>query len=394
MRHFFETHSESEAESSAEYRAVLHNINWKRLLARTTPLAITATSTVLFLSACGGGSADPTASTAQNAAAVSSAGTSDTVSTPDASSAIYSAAIAAAQKSAATDPLCAVSKLGDFYWEIGNSISAKPIASGSLGTGSVVASSYFNIASASKWIFGAYVVEKKGIESVRNTVSLSDGLRFLSGYTGLNDTACAGTGSVNACFIAGMNGNTSQPDPTTVGKFDYDGGHDQKLAAIDLGLGNFTAAQLTAEYQNTPGLSKGFNMAPLDPLMAGGMMGTATDYALFLRKMMNQQLVIGSHLGENAVCTLPGNCPGKVAYSPIVALQEPWTYSYNHWVESQYGNGSIDAYSSPGKWGFYPWISSDKKYYGIVSRHDTNPTAYAVSVLCGRQIRKAFLGAL
>ncbi len=95
-------------------------------------------------------------------------------------------------------------------------------------------------------------------------------------------------------------------------------------------------------------------MAPLDPFMAGGMMGSVTDYALFLRKMMNQQLVIGSHLGENAVCTLPSNCPGKVVYSPIVALQEPWTYLYNHWVKSHYGKRSIDAYSSPEKWGFYP----------------------------------------
>ena len=375
---------------------------------QTTLLSLIA---ALILSACGGGSSDaPTSSTSTGGTGSSGTSTIPTTPAPPVTpappttpttptpptgpSANTAAAIAAAQNSAATDPLCAVSKLGDFYWEIGNATSTTPIASGSIGTGSVAASSYFNIASSSKWIFGAYVLEKKGIDVVRSTASISDGLRFLSGYTGLNDTACAGTGTVNACFIAGMNGNTSQPDPTTVGKFDYDGGHDQKLAAVDMGLGNFNAAQLTTEYQNTLGLSKGFNMAPLDPLMAGGMMGTATDYALFLRKMMNQQLVIGSHLGENAVCTLPDNCPGKVAYSPIVALQEPWTYSYNHWVESQYGNGSIDAYSSPGKWGFYPWISGDKKYYGIVSRHDTNPTAYAVSVLCGRQIRKAFLGAL
>jgi hypothetical protein len=83
-----------------------------------------------------------------------------------------------------------------------------------------------------------------------------------------------------------------------------------------------------------------------------------------------------------------------VAGSPIIALGEPWGYSYNHWVESQNGNGTVDAYSSPGKFGFYPWISNDKRFYGILSRHDTSLGAYVASVQCGRQIRKAFLAAL
>lgn len=219
----------------------------------------------------------------------------------------------------------------------------------------------------------------------------------MSGYTGLNDDACIGKLTIGACFIAGMAGTpgqTSQPDPATVGKFDYDSGHDQKLAAQDMGMANFSVAQLDREYQNTLGLSQGFNMAGLDPLMAGGMMGSANDYAQFLRKIMNKELVIGNHLGADAVCTLPSACPGQVVYSPIVVLNEPWTYSYNHWVESEHGNGSIDAYSSPGKWGFYPWISADQKYYGIVSRHDKTLGAYAASVKCGRQMRKAFFSAL
>ncbi len=232
---------------------------------------------------------------------------------------------------------------------------------------------------------------------MRGNPSLNSGLRFISGYTGMSDDACVGKSNINACFIAGMantSGKTSQPDPTTVNLFDYDSGHDQKLASVDLGLGNFTAAQLDSEYQNTIGLSKGFNMAPLDPLMAGGMFGAATDYALFLKKIMKQELEIGRYLGDQAVCALPSACPGKVIYSPIQLMNEPWTYSYNHWVESEHGNGSIDAYSSPGKWGFYPWISPDRTYYGILSRHDKDTGAYAASVKCGRQIRKAFMNAL
>ncbi|MFZ6720611.1 hypothetical protein [Undibacterium sp. Ji49W] len=355
----------------------------------TVATMVTASS---LLSACGGsGSTDAAAPPAATTTTTTTGTTTGSV-TPR-----IAAAIAAAKTAASTDPLCSVDKLGDFYWEIGNATDSTPVVSGAQGTGTVTATTYFNIASASKWIFGAYVLEKKGIDQVRSNTSLSNGLRFMSGYTGFDEEACVGKLSINGCFIAGMDGTsgkTSQPDPTTVNLFDYDSGHDQKLASVDLGLGNFTAAQLDTEYQNTIGLSKGFNMAPLDPLMAGGMLGTATDYSLFLKKIMKQELEIGRYLGDQAVCALAAACPGKVVYSPIQLLNEPWTYSYNHWVESEQGKGSIDAYSSPGKWGFYPWVSPDRKYYGILSRHDKSTGAYVASVKCGRQIRKAFMNAL
>ncbi|MES2039015.1 MAG: hypothetical protein V4495_14365 [Pseudomonadota bacterium] len=355
-----------------------------------TVAAIAAVSSIL--SACGGGSGGPSDASPPVSSTSSTTTTSST--NPGVSSNRLAAAIVAAKNAANTDPLCTTDKVGDFYWEIGNASDNAPIVSGSQGAGSVTSTSYFNIASASKWIFGAYVLEKKGIDQVRSNSSLKDGLRFMSGYTGFNEDACVGKLNITACYIAGMNGNTGQANSDTVNKFDYDSGHDQKLASVDLGLGNFTAAQLDTEYQNIIGLSRGFNMAALDPLMAGGMMGTATDYALFLKKIMKQELVIGSYLGDQAVCALPSACPGKVVYSPILLMNEPWTYSYNHWVESEKGNGSIDAYSSPGKWGFYPWISADKKYYGILSRHDKEVGAYVESVKCGRQIRKAFMNAL
>lgn len=346
--------------------------------------AVSSLTAALALAACGGGGSGTEPAPADNATQTTQPGTSTSAPAMD-------KAVAAAKQAAATDPLCATSALGDFYWEIGDATSAAPLVSRSEGGGSVTATSHFGIASASKWVFGAYVLQKKGIDQVRADPTLRDGLRFLSGYTGFNDDACIGKTTVGACNAAG---NISAPDPNTVGRFDYDGGHDQKLATVDLGMANFTSKQLDQEYQATLGLGSGFNMAPLDPLIAGGLQSSAADYAQFLRKLMNLQLVIGAHLGEDAVCADPLTCASQVAYSPIQALGEPWSYAYNYWVESEHGNGSVDAYSSPGKFGFYPWITPDRKYYGILSRHDTQPVAYGVSVKCGRQIRKAFLAAL
>ncbi len=331
----------------------------------------------LLLSACGG---SPESVSPDVSAAADIAGRSGLL-----------AAIRAAKIAAANDPLCDPAKLGDFYWEIGDATSAKPLVSNAEGGATVTASSRFGIASASKFVFGAYVLEKKGIEQVRKNPALHDGLRFMSGYTNLTDQDCFGKTTVGGCFSAGSN---SAFNPAAQHLFYYNGGHDQKLAAVDLGLSGFTSKQLDREYQMTLGLGAGITMAPLVPLMAGGLQASASDYAVFLRKLMNRELVLGSHLGEDAVCALPSLCPEQAMYSPITALNEPWSYSYNHWVESEKGGGTVDAYSSPGKFGFYPWITPDRKFYGILSRHDTQPVAYGVSVQCGRQIRKAFLGAL
>jgi hypothetical protein len=366
-------------------------------MAKLNWMTYTGSLVAVALTGCGGGgeeveTAAPTAVQASSVTVMPSESASGAPASatlapraPD-----ISAAVVAARKTAATDPFCDVAVLGDFYWEIGNAFSDTPIVSHAEGSGAVQSYSRFSIASASKFVFGAYVLEKKGIDQVRNTPSLSTGLRFLSGYTGFDDAGCAGTATVGACYLGG---NATQVNPRTVGKFDYDGGHDQKLAAVDLGLANFTSRQVDQEYQKTLGVN-GFNMAPLDPIMAGGLIASATDYARFMQKMMRQELEIGRHLGEDAVCTQASVCPGQVAYSPTMLLGEPWGYAYNYWVESEHGNGTVDAYSSPGKFGFYPWMTPDRKYYGVLSRHQSQENGDADSVKCGRQIRKAFLNAL
>ncbi|HJW56980.1 MAG TPA: hypothetical protein VJ577_17065 [Burkholderiaceae bacterium] len=350
--------------------------------------ALAATGAAALLNACGGGGSSAGAPAPESP---SSPAASSVPAEPSASA--MANAAAAAKKAAATDPLCATSILGDFYWEIGNATSAAPLVSNTEGRGTVTATTSFNIASATKFVFGAYVLQKKGIEQVRANPALHDGLRFVSGYSDMEDTACIGKATVGACNASG---NGSAPNPNTVNRFFYNGGHDQKLAAVDLGMASFTSRQIDQEYQAVLGLSPGFSMGTFNPLMAGGLIASAADYAQFLRRVMSQQLIIGAHLGEDAVCAQPASCPNQAIYSPVESLGEPWSYSYNHWVESEKGNGTVDAYSSAGAFGFYPWIAGDRKYYGILSRHDSqlDQQEGMASMRCGRQIRKAFLGAL
>ena len=115
---------------------------------------------VLALSACSGGTFADTYGTAVSQQAATLAYTSRT--TPN-----YAAAIRAAKNAAATDPLCDVGLLGDFCCEIGGTDNAQPIVSNAAGNGSVTGITSFNIASASKLVFGAYVLKKKGMAEIQ-----------------------------------------------------------------------------------------------------------------------------------------------------------------------------------------------------------------------------------
>jgi CubicO group peptidase (beta-lactamase class C family) len=138
------------------------------------------------------------------------------------------------------------------------------------------------------------------------------------------------------------------------------------------------------------------NIAYTSPQLAAGAYMSAADYAQFLRKIISGGLAIKYHLGEDPVCTLPGTCPTAV-YSP--ASPYNWHYSWGHWVENDSSIGDDGAFSSPGAFGFYPWIDSQKQYYGILARkvgsidisNGVVVQAYKQSVLCGRLIRAAFL---
>jgi hypothetical protein len=73
-------------------------------------------------------------------------------------------------------------------------------------------------------------------------------------------------------------------------------------------------------------------------------------------------------------------------------VPEAWQYSYGHWVETD------GSFSSPGLYGFYPWIDASKTRYGLIARkasdHLVGPaadTSYWHSVECGRAVRKAFV---
>lgn len=282
------------------------------------------------------------------------------------------ARIAAAGQVAAADPACQA--IAPFYWEIGDAGGA--VASGAAGTG-VGPDTPLALASASKLVFGAYVLERRG-DAGLGAADL-EALRMLSGRVGFANLSCALAGTVQECADVGTNTTLT---PAEVGRFHYDGGHFQAWAVAE-GLGDLDDAALAAEYERL--LGSDLDLTFTSPQPAGGMRGSGAVYGRFLRKLLAGTLRMGAMLGTSPVCTSPASC-ATATYSPV---PEAWHYSLGHWVED--APGGDGTFSSPGAFGFYPWIDASRTWYGVLARQDPGDGAYWASVLCGRLVRKAFL---
>jgi hypothetical protein len=280
---------------------------------------------------------------------------------------------AAASAAAQEHPAC--TRIGAFYWEIGDQASL--LASGSVGGETYRADTRVAIASASKWLYGSFLVQRQ------NGILTAEDIRFLtfrSGYTKFG--SCIGSFTVGGCLAIRSNGVF---DPSTDGFFSYGGGHMQKHAVLK-GLGGLTAARLGTEIRSQLGAE--IEISYDSPQLAGGAVVSAAEYAKVLRKILANRLAMHDVLGKFPVCVDPATCPEAV--STPSPPGEQWHYSIGHWVEDdpKMGDG---AFSSPGAFGFYPWVDASKRWYGIVVQ-ESLAGAYE-SLNCGRQIRKAWVNA-
>jgi hypothetical protein len=108
-----------------------------------------------------------------------------------------------------------------FYWEIGDGGGA--LASGSVGNAGdapYTANSQMSIASASKWLYAAYVAQRRAGAMTAQDIQF---LNFRSGYVGMNVTdGCDRGQTVDQCLTSGTHGDYTAADAN---KFYYAGGH-------------------------------------------------------------------------------------------------------------------------------------------------------------------------
>jgi len=370
----------------------------------TTVATVTSGGLVTAAVASYGATATATITVTDRAARITTAAVASsliTVTVATASGPPTATSIRAATETASSNSVC--SAISPFYWEIGD--AGEALASASIGTDTtsgapIVASTRMSIASASKWVYGTYVVQVRG-----GTAKLTGEdvmfLHFTSGYTNMgSDTTgatCAapakGTDSINYCLtLSGANGPFDGMDPSTVGIFDYDSGHEENHAGqFQPELNALAASALGSTIATALGLA---NSAPLvysQPLLAGGIFASADDYTPVLRGILSGQLLMHDALGTSPVCAWTQGTDCNAASSPI--FTEKWHYSITHWVEDDPTQNNDGAFSSPGAFGFYPWIEAGKTYYGVISRDV--PTGGGIqngvaSAQCGALIRHAW----
>ena len=313
------------------------------------PLLVAASVTTVV--ACGGGGGDPgdppLTDTARTAAA-------------------QTTALSAANDCAPVRP---------FYWEIGDGQGQR--ASGSTDGSTYTASTVMAIASASKWLYAAYVAQVKN--GALNAVNDVPYLNFSSGYTEFS--LCLPGQTVAQC--QSLPANDGQV-PADIGRFAYAGGHMQKHA-VGIGLGPLANAALATEIRAKLGTD--IQLSYSQPQLAGGVVTSAADYARFLRKLIRNELQLRPLLATQKLCASDAACARTGVTSPAPAT-EVWNYSLGHWVEDDpvVGDGAV---SSAGAFGFYPWLNQARDTYGILARKDEAGTGFE-SVRCGRLIRKAW----
>ena len=310
-----------------------------------------------------------------------------------------------------------------FYWEVGDkdgnyrsgqrtALLGLPVSRYTQGL----------IASAGKWIYATYALEKAG--GAPDSILDIPMLNFTSGYDSLG--SCSPFDTVAACGSA----SSAPLINSSVGRFSYSPAHMEHHGAADA-LGSLDTASLVASSLG-PVIASAIGIPPnteipnpvpnilkpkitvglkyVGPVFAGDASIDAGSYATMLQRILSGTLQMGAFLGANAVCasdqkdasgkyycSSDGGQTANVVYVPPfpTGLDSgarpngvPWNYSIGHWVEKD------GAYSAIGAFGFYPWIDKDKQWYGIISRFaTTNIMAYQDSLICGRAIRNAWLTA-
>ncbi len=329
--------------------------------------------------------------------------------------------ITAAQNAAASNASCKQVASGSnsgFYWEIGD-VHGK-IAWGPEGSKPPDPALALHVDSASKWLFSAYVLEKRGglagLQAGNQNGYTNSDVAYLqmgNGYDYINDLSCTSSDTISSCYNKGSN---STQTAANIGKFYYSGGEFLAMANNRLSLGNLNNTGLGTEISQTLGV----NVSYVAPNPAASGVISSNDYVAFLKKILAGTLKMHDALSADSWCTNPATYGGLLGlqnkYCPTQSSTPPlpnkmsFAYGLGHWIETDpnaVAHGSVPAdggvpgdgaFNSLGASGFYPWIDASLSYYGVVAPatavplFPANELDYETTVQCGQAIRKAFLG--
>jgi CubicO group peptidase (beta-lactamase class C family) len=263
-----------------------------------------------------------------------------------------------------------------------------------LDVGTIGPETQYEVASASKWMTAALVmtVVDEGLLSLDEPISrYLPAFKGAAGATTLRELLAqtSGEGSLEdlvdveqdprmtlAQSAAEIAARPLQDPPGAV--FKYGGPGFQVAGALVEAVTHRRWADLFAERIGTPlGMThtywkhlpdRGVSASDTtNPLLQGGVVTTAEDYARFLT-MLAQQGRFNVHqiLSAQAVDTMEtAQTIGKpIAWLPHGAISHA-QYALGNWCEKWTADGPCTLVSSPGAFGTFPWIDRQSGLYGI-----------------------------
>ena len=254
------------------------------------------------------------------------------------------------------------------------------------------------IASATKWLAAMVIMDlvEQGVMSLddrpqdylawwttdpadpRSAITLDQLLSFTAGFdTGPEDASCVTDGSITLddCARAFYDGGLAyQPGST----FYYGPAHLQvagRMAEVasQLDFADLALLQQTFRF----GLQSTLFLVPVgaNPRIAGGAVSSAEDYGVLMQSILSGSYLSGVLDEMERVRTGPpvviGFRPSAIDNNNIDAR-----YALGHWRECEQAiwDSSCDSRqvsSSPGAFGWNPWIDFDNGYYGIIAMQET-----------------------
>ncbi len=287
--------------------------------------------------------------------------------------------------------------------------------------GAFSATASYPIASASKWLTSATIVAlvEQGVMALddppqqylsywstdpadpRSRITLAQLLSFTAGFhRGPGEPGCIGDASfelqacVQALYAAGVD---AEPGTT----YYYGPVHMQVAAAMaEVATGQAWSEVVRLTLGQALGLSVGTGFVGRNPRASGAAVSTAVDYAAFL-----QAQLAGTYISTGLTELVAERLTGvDIVFRPATITENnvDWYYGLGVWRECNKALWDADCaasvrVSSPGAFGWYPWIDVDADYYAVLAVEDRRTlfaTPSAESVALGTALQPLIEAAL
>jgi len=166
-------------------------------------------------------------------------------------------------------------------------------------------------------------------------------------------------------------------------RFDYGSTHLHVAARMaEVVTGQSWANIFDAQLKNPLGLGADmvFYTAPRqaqgtsNPLIAGGLRATMNEYARILQLEFNRGVYQGNRLISDALFTTQGSEPfpnAEIGLSPFESIGLDYHYGLASWLECAPPAVNCGVVSSPGAFGYTPWVDRAGGYYAIIAMEVT-----------------------